>query len=234
MNKISGIYEIRNKINNDRYIGSSNNIKYRFDQHKKLLNKRAHPNCHIQRAWNKYGANSFEFNLLFECKKEFLLIEEQKLLDKNPAYNIAKYAQAFHKGLKHSKKTKEKLSRISSEKNIGRIVSEKTRQKISESLKGHPVSEESKYKNSLSHIGKTTWNKGIPFSKESKQKMSKSHKGKRLSDEAKQKLSKSIIGHPGYMLGKHHSEEAKQKIGIASKGNKYAHNYKMRALERKL
>jgi len=37
-----GIYEIKNKINNKVYIGSSNDIERRFNEHKmKLNNKKA-------------------------------------------------------------------------------------------------------------------------------------------------------------------------------------------------
>lgn len=56
-----GVYIINNKINNHNYIGSSVNIKKRFSRHKTDLRKNKHPNRYLQRAWNKYGEENFEF-----------------------------------------------------------------------------------------------------------------------------------------------------------------------------
>lgn len=46
----SGIYQIENKINSKVYIGSSNNIKRRWQKHKALLRHNKHPNSHLQAA----------------------------------------------------------------------------------------------------------------------------------------------------------------------------------------
>lgn len=54
-----GIYCIRNKINNNKYIGQSVNIEKRFETHKHFLNKNSHHNRHLRRAWDKYGEHSF-------------------------------------------------------------------------------------------------------------------------------------------------------------------------------
>lgn len=58
MNKISGIYKILNIKNGKFYIGSSNNIKVRWSQHKTLLKNNKHENKYLQNAWNKYGGQS--------------------------------------------------------------------------------------------------------------------------------------------------------------------------------
>lgn len=57
--KLSGVYEIRNTLNNKRYIGSSINIYRRWRDHKRMLNLSVHPNKHLQSAWNKYGEKHF-------------------------------------------------------------------------------------------------------------------------------------------------------------------------------
>lgn len=91
-----GIYQIRNKINNKVYIGQSNNIQRRWQEHIYRLNKGDHENEHLQNAWNKYGADTFEFSILVECNDvnllnelETLNINNKKALCRAEGYNIA-------------------------------------------------------------------------------------------------------------------------------------------------
>lgn len=170
---ISGIYEIKNKINGNRYVGSSKNITYRFRKHREYLRKGNHFNNHLQNAWDKYGEDNFEFNILFECREEFLLIEEQKRLNKNPEYNIAKYAMSPMRGRKHSDETKEKMSGVRK----GRVVPEKTKVLMS-----------------LGSLGKQGTFTGRKHSEETKRKMSEAQKGHAVSKEARKKLSEFNTG----------------------------------------
>ena len=64
--KKMGIYFIRCIINNKLYIGSAFNIKYRWKRHFNDLKKNKHHSPHLQRAYNKYGENKFETNVLEE------------------------------------------------------------------------------------------------------------------------------------------------------------------------
>lgn len=84
------IYEIRNKENDNFYIGSTNNYKKRKRRHLTDLRNNVHHNTYLQRAFNKYGEKSFEFNILIELdNKESLFEHEQKAIDEmNPPYNI--------------------------------------------------------------------------------------------------------------------------------------------------
>lgn len=66
-NKVSGIYKIKNKVNDKIYIGQSVNIYKRWCDHRYYLNSNSHQNIHLQRAWNKYGKDSFEFSVIEEC-----------------------------------------------------------------------------------------------------------------------------------------------------------------------
>ena len=59
-----GIYMILNKNNGKIYIGQSIDAEYRMKKHKQQLTGNYHSNTHLQRAWNKYGEDAFEFNLL--------------------------------------------------------------------------------------------------------------------------------------------------------------------------
>ena len=92
--KISGIYKIVNKINGKYYVGSSINVKRRWNEHKSELNKNVHINSYLQNSWNKYGKNNFDFIIIKEVSKSDLIIEEQKYLDeikndrKNICYNL--------------------------------------------------------------------------------------------------------------------------------------------------
>lgn len=63
-NKISGIYQIRNKINGKRYIGKSNNITLRWSSHISDLVANKHKNNKLQEDFNTYNATAFEFTIL--------------------------------------------------------------------------------------------------------------------------------------------------------------------------
>jgi group I intron endonuclease len=61
----SGVYQIRNIINNKRYIGSSaRGIYNRWKLHKSTLNRKIHHSILLQRAWDKYGKENFIFEIL--------------------------------------------------------------------------------------------------------------------------------------------------------------------------
>ena len=89
----------------------------------------------------------------------------------------------------------------------GAVVSDETRRKMSEALKGKPRSKEIRRKISEAHKGKT-------HSEKSRRNMSESQKGKTFSEETKRKLSES-------QKGKSRSEESKRKLSEANKGRKW-------------
>lgn len=65
-----GVYSIFNLENGKRYVGSSINIYNRLYEHlHNLRNNKAH-NRHLQAAWNKYGEDSFKFNILEYCSAD--------------------------------------------------------------------------------------------------------------------------------------------------------------------
>lgn len=92
--KQSGVYCIRNKINNKVYIGSSKDCYHRVrGQHYAKLQAGSHSNPHLQSAWNKYGKESFESFCLELCRQDCLFereqfwIKESKCLDNRYGYN---------------------------------------------------------------------------------------------------------------------------------------------------
>ena len=59
---------IRNKVNNKAYIGQAIDIYARWEQHiRELNNNLKYCNPHLQNAWNKYGADNFEFTIICQC-----------------------------------------------------------------------------------------------------------------------------------------------------------------------
>ncbi len=102
-----GIYKITCIKNGRIYIGSSINVQRRWLEHKRELNKKDHHNIHLQRAWNKYGAQHFIFQVIEYCGQDELFNREQYWLDKlQPfecvGFNIGRDAQAPQRGRKMS------------------------------------------------------------------------------------------------------------------------------------
>lgn len=207
-----GIYKIVNIQNNKVYIGQSINVEKRILAHKEELNRNVHGNEHLQRAWNKYGKENFEFLIIEECTQEKLTEREQYWIDYyggiNSEYNYNQREASSH-GL-HSEETKQKIS------NKQRGVKKKP---------GRKVSQEGRKILSMSHMG-------IKPTKETRLKMSKAHKNYRVTEETRQKISntnkqrfldntqlaKNISNR---MKNRSVSEETKEKLRVANLGKKY-------------
>jgi group I intron endonuclease len=60
------IYMIRNTINSKIYVGATTreDASKRWGEHRRLLNRNAHFNRHLQFSWNKHGITAFEFSVL--------------------------------------------------------------------------------------------------------------------------------------------------------------------------
>ena len=126
----SGIYRIRNLINNKFYIGSAVNLNKRKNQHFHYLRNNTHHNKPLQNSFNKYGEKNFIFEVMCYCYNEDLITNEQFYIDKyKPQYNICKIAGS----------------------SLGRKTTEETiiKMKISHSKRNCKHSEETKFKMSL-------------------------------------------------------------------------------------
>lgn len=192
-----GIYQIRNLINGNLYVGSAQNLCRRQRVHFSHLQKNKHENTHLQRAYNLHGEDVFVFEVLESVKNKTDLIKvEQKYLDElSPRYNICKFAGSTL-GNKCTEETKQKLSlkrislHLSGEKSFlyGKKQSEEHKQNLSNAMKGKPSP----------------------------------NLGKHYSDEVKLRMSKRMMGvfakekHP--MWGVHHTQEYKDKMAISQKG----------------
>lgn len=199
----SGVYIIKNKINNKVYIGSSIHIPKRWKEHIRHLDSNEHTNQYLQNSWNQNGKDNFEFLIAEECDIENLLIVEQKWLDTTKSYepengyNICQYA-GNTLGRFHTEEARKKISEnhhdVSGENNpmfgvpspnFGKRHSEETKNKISQKLKG-----------------KKSWNEGktkendLLLKKHSQRMTGKNNPfyGKTLSEERKDQLRKNKSG----------------------------------------
>src|ERR1039458_145551 len=87
----AGIYSIYCIANEKQYIGSSVNIKRRFREHRSKLSRNIHTCRHLQNAWNKYGAESFVFNVVEHIIEP--LVTAKQLMDVEQVWLDAYWAQ---------------------------------------------------------------------------------------------------------------------------------------------
>lgn len=148
-----GIYEIKNILNDKRYIGQSRQLERRLLTHRNLLNKNKHFNRHLQSAWHEYGAQNFEFNIIETCDKMNLNDRETywKLFYDPNTYNLGntgnvhtvsvetreKISKTINNYMK-SLTAEERKQKFGHKKNVGKKLNEETKARISNTLKGRP------------------------------------------------------------------------------------------------
>jgi group I intron endonuclease len=82
------IYRITNEATGRVYIGATCSFIKRKQDHISSLKKGNHKNIFMQRDFNKYGKDSFVFDVLLEQEDCFSI--EQEYIDKYGTYNVAK------------------------------------------------------------------------------------------------------------------------------------------------
>ena len=191
----SGIYQIRNTINDKKYIGSTNDWDRRRDQHLQALRRNKHQNPKLQAAWNKYSEDVFAFELVETVPENDLFVTEQSYIDKNiGGYNVNPIAAnpPSHKDRKRSEETKRKMSAAQKGTEFTEDHKVKLRQAAQERIKLNPAT------CPPSRLG-------LVHSEDTKRKMSEVKTGKKFSLDHRQNISKS-------RTGRKHTEEAKQKM----------------------
>lgn len=78
---ICGIYSIENIINHKKYIGQSVNVEHRWYCHRSDLKNKKHDNDYLQKSWNKYGEENFQFRVLEQCPRDMLNEKERYYID---------------------------------------------------------------------------------------------------------------------------------------------------------
>lgn len=220
--KFSGVYCIKNTINEKIYIGSAVNFYQRYLQHKHTLLNNKH-NKRLQNFVNKYGIDCLYMNIIEICDVSLLLEKEQYWIDKFQSYekelgfNICPIAGSSlgatmpdsHKekskermkgntymlGKHHSDDIKAMLSEISKKSwEENRDNRTETNQKIANKRKGIPQWED----NPHPLLGKEHPAKGKKRSKEfcelmRKQKLENNGmRGVKLSNERKEQIKKQV------------------------------------------
>lgn len=86
----SGIYKITNSGNGKVYIGQSKNLSNRKYTHFRALEKGIHHNKHLQRSFDRFGADAFTFTVIERCAVEELDERERFWIQAYDAMNPAK------------------------------------------------------------------------------------------------------------------------------------------------
>ncbi len=188
------IYKSENKLNGQVYIGKTIlSLENRRQEHIYTVGR--HKNTYFHNAIRKHGIDNFEWSVLTETDSESKLNALEKF-----------YIMAYRKmGLIYNLTD-------GGEGSSGRIYSEETKKKMSDSHKGKklkPFTEEHKRK-----IAEKTRNMSEEqrqkiresnskrvHTEESRIKRSEKLKGKKLSDETRAKLSASRKGKPSWKKG---------------------------------
>ena len=119
--KKSGIYQIRNLINEKRYIGQSIELNKRKMAHFNHLKNNNHDNLHLQRSYNKYNEENFVFEILLYCEEFQLTDYEQFFVDqyngKELLYNARLECVSSNRGIKWTEAQRKNMSKAQSGEN---------------------------------------------------------------------------------------------------------------------
>lgn len=197
--KVSGIYAIVNTISGKMYVGSAVNIDQRWAVHRHSLREGKHHSRHLQRAWDKHGADAFALNILVVCEKADLIAREQEHIDLlKPAYNSAPKAGNCL-GVRWSDEARARHSLV---------------QKANPTFKGRKHSPETLAKMRESQTGRPSPTKGKTRDPEAVAKTAAAHRGRKRSEETRAKIAAKAKGRPFVR----HNDDYRAKLSAASKG----------------
>ena len=193
------VYVIRNNKNNKVYVGSTVNSERRKRQHLNELRRNRHGNPHLQSSWNKYGQDSFSYEIVERCGDRELLreielehIKRLNALNRKRGYNISESTTNFSaSGKNHPLYGKD--FKALGYKNYwkGKKIPESIRIKMRK-----PRSEQAKINMSINHADVTGKNNPMY--------------GKKHSDATRKKISESLTGK---MSGDKHPMYGKKRTG---------------------
>jgi group I intron endonuclease len=127
-NFVIGIYMIRNTATDMLYIGSSAGkfgIQGRWDMHRIDLRCGKHSNPRLQASWNKHGEDVFVFMVIESADPSQLIEREQYWIDRYRSEGAKLYNMLPVAGSR-----------------LGVPTSDEAKRKLSDSLKGRPITDE--------------------------------------------------------------------------------------------
>lgn len=191
----SGIYQIRHTASGKCYVGNSADIARRWGHHRSDLKKGAHHSSYLQRAWNKHGADAFEFLVLehVPCLDD-LVAREQFWINAfdvvAAGYNTAPIAGS-NLGFKYSAETKAKMSAWQKGKKKAPLSAE-CRAKISAANRLRTNSPETRAK-----ISAALKLRGAPkITQEQRDRSNVTKRGAKRTREQRDRISASLTGKP--------------------------------------
>lgn len=225
MKKTYKIYMLNNKINSKKYIGMTG-VKYpstRKGQHLHNLRKNKHDNDHLQSAFNSYGEEVFDFVILYdnltenEAKnKERELITFYNTQDRNFGYNVEPGGEIISLSEESKNKIRNALK--------GRKISEEQRKAHSELMKhNNPMSGKTHTTEAREKIRKASLLRSKEsrlHSEETKEKIGAAHRGRKMSIEQREKISSSKKGKPLSELQLKSLEKARENTRWAKRKKK--------------
>jgi group I intron endonuclease len=162
-----GLYSIENTVTHNIYVGSTVNLRKRWQLHLHLLRNGKHHSFKLQASWNKYGEDSFRFIpiSIIEDKSQWVRLEQHFISTLKPTYNVSLKAGSCA-GIKRSPETIAKIREyIISPERLERFVkmakkpkSPEHRSRIAAAHRGMKASEETKAK--LRSASAKRWGRG--------------------------------------------------------------------------
>lgn len=185
--------------NQKLYIGISGNVKQRWGKAGKgYRNRYKNKQLPFMNAISKYGWNNIQHIILLQnlskevaCECEKYLIAKYKTNDEKYGYNITEGGEGLN-GYTHTKETKEYLREI----NKGKIIPQEVKDKISNTLSGRPNTWQKGKKKSEEACRKMSNSlKGHTVTQETRDKISKANIGHKPTEEARRKMSEHNCMH---------------------------------------
>ena len=194
------------------YVGSAVAVNRRWSTHRRDLARQSHYNSRLQRAYDKYGKDAFDWEIIqFVDNKNKLIEQEQFWMDFfAPAYNGRPIANS-PLGTKVSAETRAKMSAA----HKGLVFSAEHRANLSASAQGRIISDDQKKHLSKCNTGKT-------YSKVTRDKLSAALMGNtraantKFTPEERARRSKFMVGNK-FASGKQYSPEERAIISARMK-----------------
>ena len=250
--KISGIYKIQSISKPERiYIGSGVDVLHRWHNHFSDLKLNKHHSKKLQRHYNKYGKSDLVFSIIAVCNKEELkpidsIIRPEQFFiwAYDPYFNNLPLAGS-HLGAKRSLESCNRIGNAKRGKSTP--CSQETKNKLSEALTGHFVSDETKEKLRKANFGKkqsketiakrakklkgkTSKFKGTHQTAEQIEQRASKLRGRKKPEGYGKEVSERMMGNKN-ALGRIVSFETREKNRLAQMGKKYSEESKRKMSE---